>query len=129
MDGTRYWRYRDGASVALKKPHTGIRVRFLLFDHVAVFVGRSAEIHAVAEIPFGVSESVVYVVSDVVCASSDIVGKAVNIVLNTVMILTLVALCIAWRGRRFVPIMIAEIAVVASVDVAAARTGRHTEHS
>ena len=122
MDGTCYRCGCNRASFNLKNlAHVNVCEIFLLY-YVAVVKGAATTVHAVAEIVFGVSESVSHIVACVVNAAADITREMVNIVAYTVVIFTFISVCVVNVGCTFVTVAVmSDISVVASVNIAASR--------
>ena len=101
-----------------------------LLDNVIIIRSSTAEVHTVAEVPFSVVEPVANTVARIVDAAAHVVGNVVNIVGDAVVILTLISVGIVSVGYFLTAVTVfADISAVASVDIATARAGCHSEHS
>ena len=129
MDGTRYGSGCDRASFNLKNlAHADVCEIFLLY-YVAVFIGASAEIHAVTEVPFCILCTIADVIARFAYTTSYVAGKVVNIVNYAVVIFAFISVGIVNIGGDLVTVfVITDISVVATVNIAAACAGCHSEH-
>ena len=101
-----------------------------LLDNVIIIRSSTAEVHTVAEVPFSVVEPVTNSVVRIVDAAAHVAGNIVDIVGDAVVILALISVCIVSVGYFLTAVMVlAYISAVASVDIATARAGCHSEHS